>query len=97
MSSPHKIKRGFEGLFCSILTRVIHLILARPRLKALALYWLHLYPPLETKLFCLNIKHRLNTETSTRSPEELSSLTPRARLIYLELKAAIEQNKRGSQ
>ena len=89
-STKQKIKR----LITSLLGTLIHFVVARPRLKRIALKSVRQFPRLEALLVRLWIPQReYNYSDSSQfcGPE---ALTPRARQIYAQLKAAIEQKQK---
>ena len=93
-------KQALKSVLRPILGPAIRFISARPRLKRPALAWARKHPRLEERLRRLAAARGLtgDGQVDARSnkahppPMELAHLTPRARQIYADLKAAIEKN-----
>ena len=89
------IKRAIKGLLGPILARLIQFVLAHPALKAWALTFVFRYPMLEEWLYRFAVsKGLLNAGITIQRFSDPSSLTPKALLIYADLKAAIERQNR---
>jgi FkbM family methyltransferase len=102
-----KAKRLLKRLVAPLLVRSIRFAESRPRLKNAALRWLEKYPRLESRLQRFDAARGLNVSAfdnpsngmapapSMAAPQELMGLSPSAREIYLQLKAAIETNQKN--
>jgi O-antigen chain-terminating methyltransferase len=95
---PRIAKYRLASLVRSVLVRAIRHVLDRPALKARALAWGRRFPRLEARLrrMVLGPAVRSMIMSRTAVPAEVSRLTIRARRIYTNLKAAIEQRKKKS-
>lgn len=68
-------------------------VASRPHLKAHALRWLAPFPALKTRLKRVgSIPNQSTSSFAVQGPDQLS---PRARQIYNDLQAAIEQHRKG--
>jgi FkbM family methyltransferase len=100
-----KAKRQFNTIVGPLLLRSMRFAKSRPWLKNFALRWLEKFPPLESRMRGFAAARGLTgasfNKTSNwlaHSPgmtaqQELLNLSPRAREIYFQLKAAIEKNQ----
>jgi FkbM family methyltransferase len=100
-----KTKRLLKGLVAPLLLRSIRFAKSSPWLKIVALRWLGKYPRLKSRLrrFAAgrgligasfdNTLNRSAHAPSMKAAPELMDLSPRAREIYFQLKAAIEKNQ----
>jgi len=104
-SIPRTVKHGIWGLLSPILARLIHFALAHPTLKAWALAWVRRYPALESWLrrFAVakgtiagDMTEQISSGVSDELSAELSTLTPSARCVHADLKAAIDRHNKGS-
>lgn len=96
-------KRALKRLAAPLLARSIRLAKSRPWVKSAALRWIRKYPGLEVRLRRFGAARGLigtffneasigsAHAVSMTGPLELTELSPRAREIYFQLKAAIEQ------
>jgi|GEM_PF-1984587 len=91
-SVPLTVKRGIKGLLSLILACLIRFAVDHPLLKAWALTCVHRYPALRSWLYRFAVARGIIGGTSVQIYSELSSLTPSARCIYADLKAAIERH-----
>jgi hypothetical protein len=98
------VKSGIEGLLTLFLARLIGFALARPTLKAWALAFLRRCPAFEAWLYKFAAARgiifsspivRISSDVSYEPSTKFSRLTPRARSIYADLKAAIERQNKG--
>ena len=90
-SIPQTIRRRIGGLLSPILARLIQFTLAHPTLKTRALDCIFRYPVLEEWLYRFAVEGGLVTRCMTvRAYSDPSKLTPNARIIYNNLKSAIE-------
>jgi FkbM family methyltransferase len=99
-----KAKRLLKRLVAPLLVRSIRFARSRQWLKNVVLGWLRKYPRLESRLRRFDAARGLNGASfnkcsnesadgpSMAVPQELMDLSPRAREIYLQLKAASEKN-----
>jgi FkbM family methyltransferase len=94
-----KAKRLLKRMVAPLLARSIRFARSRQWLRNVALRWLEKYPRLESRLRRFNAARGLNGRSngSGRAPsraalEELMDLSPRAREIYFELKAASKKD-----
>jgi FkbM family methyltransferase len=101
---PLTIISSIRIILSSILAGLIRFAIAHPMLKARALTLLHRSPAIEAWFRSFTVAKGLlpggttvpfySEDNFERSKESLS-LTPNARYVYFELKAAIERNKKG--
>jgi len=96
-SIPHIIKSGIKGLLVSMMAHVVHFAIAHPALKAWAMVLVRKIPSIETWLRRFTQSWGCGTEylISSGVPLQHSDLSPQARRIYADLKAAIEMNRRN--
>jgi glycosyltransferase involved in cell wall biosynthesis len=100
-----KVKRLLKFLFAPLLLRLIRFAKSRPWLKNAALRWMGKYPRLTSRLrrfaaargligasFNKTSNWPQHAQSMTAS-RKLIDLSPRAREIYFELKAAVEKNQ----
>jgi G3E family GTPase len=100
-----KSKRLLKGLVAPLLLRSMRFAKSRPGIKNVAIRWLGKYPRLASKLrgfaavrglidspFDETSNSTANAPSETEQ-QELIELSPRAREIYFELKAAIGRNQ----
>jgi hypothetical protein len=69
-------------------------VIARPRLRNAALEFLDRLPSLKSRLSFIPIGDVFPQVAAAHMPVELAHLTPRARQIYTDLKAAIEHRQK---
>jgi hypothetical protein len=67
----------------------------RPRLNGIALKVLNRFPSLKSRLFQIANGTKIQAVQPQHAPPDLAQLTPRARQIYADLKAAIERRQVG--
>jgi hypothetical protein len=90
------IKRGIGAILDPILARMILFSLARPRIKACALMLVFRIPVLNRWLHTFAVSRGLTAKAMiSQNPLYPAGLTPRARIIYDDLKAAIELRNKG--
>jgi FkbM family methyltransferase len=100
-----KAKRLLKRLVAPLLVHSIRFAKSRSGLKNVALRWLGNYPRLESRLrrfaaarglLDVSVNKTSNWSApapSVTAPQELMDLSPRAREIYFQLKAALEKNQ----
>lgn len=100
LSIPHILGHKLRDIAFLMLNGSINFAIAHPRLKSSALVLVHKSPRFDSWLHEFYISRRPvgKTPETTISLQALSSsnLSPNARRIYIELKAAIERNRRGN-
>jgi hypothetical protein len=90
--SPQRLKPQIKLL----LRHAALYVYRRPRLRNAAFAVLNRFPTLKRRLVSLITSTPVPTTNQQNGPAELAQLTPRARQIYADLKAAIEaRNKDG--
>lgn len=90
------IKRGIGAILGSILASMIQFTLAHPRIKACALMLVFRIPVLNRWLHTFAVSRGLTAKAMiSQNPPYPAGLTPKARIIYDDLKAAIELHDKG--
>jgi O-antigen chain-terminating methyltransferase len=103
-SVPGVMEQGTRALIKPVLAQGVRFVMVRPALKAKALNRLRKHPEIEARLRRFAAARGLTAGfglyplppsgiNSQSDSGDLAHLTPRARQIYLELKAAIEKNR----
>lgn len=87
-------KRTIGDLPSLILIRLIHFVRIHPTLKTMALAFVCRYPALEDRLYRFSMERGMTASERIVMISEFSQLTPTARHIYTDLKAAIDQHKK---
>jgi len=96
-------KRAVKRLIAPPLSRLIRFAVSRPWVKRLALTWIRRHPRIEARLRRFATQRGLTGPQAAKGPSiigfpgrhhDFADLSPRARKIYFQLKAAVEQNRK---
>ena len=88
--------KSLKGHLKALIRKVAGYAARHPPFRQAAINMLNLFPSLKTRLKRLIYSGEMQMQPPHDVPKNVSELTPRARMIYGDLKAAIARRKRGN-